>query len=100
MVAVFHEPGALDRTVHHRLGDRSGADLLAMRVIEHAVHGWDLARAIGADDRIDPPVTSLLLATLDDQSGPARAVRRSCPSGWPWTPIRSAGCSTLTGREA
>jgi uncharacterized protein (TIGR03086 family) len=59
--AAFRAPGAMQRTVHHRLGDRSGAELLVMRVIEHAVHGWDLGRAIGGDDRIDPEVTATLL---------------------------------------
>jgi uncharacterized protein (TIGR03086 family) len=65
---AFRATGALDQTVHHRLGDRSGADLLVMRVIEHAVHGWDLARAIGADDRIDPAVTATLLSCFDADS--------------------------------
>jgi uncharacterized protein (TIGR03086 family) len=66
MTAAFHEPGALSRTVHHRLGDRSGAELLVMRVIEHALHGWDLARAIGTDDSVDPEVTEAILAAFTD----------------------------------
>jgi uncharacterized protein (TIGR03086 family) len=62
---AFCRPGALARTVHHRLGDRSGAELLAMRVMEHALHGWDLAHAIRADDTIDPPVVRAILAAVD-----------------------------------
>jgi uncharacterized protein (TIGR03086 family) len=65
MIASFNRPGALDVTVHHRKGDRTGADLLTMRIMEHALHGWDLARSIGADDRIDPDVVTALLTALN-----------------------------------
>lgn len=51
-------------TVHHRFGDRSGADLLVMRVMEHALHGWDLAHAIQVDATIEPDVTAAILAAL------------------------------------
>lgn len=69
VAAAFRGPGAMQRTVHHRLGDRSGAELLVLRVMEHAVHGWDLARAIGVDDRIDPEVTQTLLAAFAADPG-------------------------------
>jgi uncharacterized protein (TIGR03086 family) len=65
VTAAFRVPGATQRTVHHRLGDRSGAELLVMRVIEHTLHGWDLARAIGVDDRLDPAVAQMLLTAFD-----------------------------------
>lgn len=67
--AAFREPGALTRVVHHRWGDRSGLQLLYMRISEHALHGWDLARAIGADETIDAGVTEVLLAAFDDDPG-------------------------------
>lgn len=51
---AFREPGALSRTVRHPAGDRSGQELLEMRVTEFAVHAWDLSRAIGADEQLDP----------------------------------------------
>ena len=38
----FRQAGALQRTVRHRAGDRSGLELLRMRVIERALHAWDL----------------------------------------------------------
>jgi uncharacterized protein (TIGR03086 family) len=62
---AFAEPGALDRVVRHRMGDRLGFELLVMRVTEHALHGWDLARAIGQDDAIDSVVVEALLAEID-----------------------------------
>jgi uncharacterized protein (TIGR03086 family) len=58
---AFREPGALQRTVHHRKGDRSGDDLLTMRILEHSLHGWDLATAIGGDTNIDERVVTVLL---------------------------------------
>jgi len=65
VTAAFEEPGAIERTVHHPAGDRSGLDLLWLRVAEWAIHAWDLARAIGGDERLDPDVVDSLLARLE-----------------------------------
>lgn len=45
MVSVFSGPGALERKVVLPSGTLPGAAALWMRVVEHLVHGWDLARA-------------------------------------------------------
>jgi uncharacterized protein (TIGR03086 family) len=63
--AALREPGALARTAHHPAGERTGTQLLAMRVLDVAVHTWDLARAIGADESLDPDVATFAL-TLQD----------------------------------
>ena len=49
------------RTAHHPAGERTGAQLLEMRVLDVAVHTWDLARAIGADETLDPDVIDFAL---------------------------------------
>jgi uncharacterized protein (TIGR03086 family) len=46
-------PGALDRIVSIPFGQVPGAVALHLRVVELAIHGWDLARATG--QRIDVP---------------------------------------------
>jgi len=71
-VACFLEEGALDRVTHHVIGDRTGRELLSMRILDVAVHAWDLARAIGAEETVDGDVVSFLLAdTADLELGPA-----------------------------
>ncbi|GAA3591167.1 TIGR03086 family metal-binding protein [Kribbella ginsengisoli] len=71
MVACFHEDGALDRVAHHVIGERSGAELLSMRILDAAIHAWDLARAIGADETLPDDVVAFLLAySLDLDLGP------------------------------
>ena len=71
VVACFREDGALDRIGHHVTGDRTGRDLLSMRILDVAIHGWDLARAIGADEALDDDVVAFLLAyTADLYLGP------------------------------
>ena len=57
---AFGEPGALGRTVAHPAMDMPGSQLLGFRTAEYALHGWDLACALGADDRIDPAVVQSL----------------------------------------
>jgi uncharacterized protein (TIGR03086 family) len=70
VIACFHEDGALERLVHHVTGDRTGRELLSMRILDAAVHGWDLARAIGADEAIDDDVVAFLVAyTADFDAG-------------------------------
>jgi uncharacterized protein (TIGR03086 family) len=71
VVACFHEDGALERMASHATGDRTGRELLSMRVLDAAIHGWDLARAIGADETLSDDVVSFLLAyTADLDLGP------------------------------
>jgi hypothetical protein len=42
-----------------------------MRILDAGIHGWDLARAIGADETLDDDVVSFLLAyTADLDLGP------------------------------
>jgi uncharacterized protein (TIGR03086 family) len=47
------EPGAADRIVHISAGDAPAAEYLSQLFTDFVVHGWDLARGIGADDTID-----------------------------------------------
>jgi uncharacterized protein (TIGR03086 family) len=62
VVACFGEDGAMVRITHHVTGELTGPELLSMRILDTAVHGWDLARAIGADDALDDDVVAFLLA--------------------------------------
>ncbi len=36
-----------------------------MRVFDVSVHAWDLARAVDADDRLDPELVGAVLGVLD-----------------------------------
>lgn len=51
--AAFAEPGAMDRITEHPAGDFPVPMLLGFRIGDYAVHAWDLARAIGADETLD-----------------------------------------------
>jgi uncharacterized protein (TIGR03086 family) len=66
VMTAFEESGALEKTVHHPAGDRSGLDLLWLRVAEWTIHAWDLARAIGGDETLDPELVDTLLARLEE----------------------------------
>ena len=60
--AAFAEPGALDRVLDYPLGKVAGQQALAVRTTDSTIHTWDLARAIGADDRLNIS----LIAWIDD----------------------------------
>src|SRR6266516_3917740 len=44
--------GAMERTVHLSFGDVPGGEYVRQLFADLLVHGWDLARAIGADERL------------------------------------------------
>ena len=58
---VVARPGALDRTVHLSFGETSGQEYVIQLTADLAIHGWDLARATGQDDTLDPHAVALLL---------------------------------------
>jgi uncharacterized protein (TIGR03086 family) len=59
--AVVAQPGALDRTVHLSFADVPGQEYATQLTADLAIHGWDLARATGQDDALDPGAVALLL---------------------------------------
>lgn len=66
---AFHSPGALARQVDHPLGPLTGRRFLELRVFDLALHAWDLARAIDADDTLDPDLVDVVLGIV--QADPA-----------------------------
>ncbi|MCB1270234.1 MAG: TIGR03086 family metal-binding protein [Microthrixaceae bacterium] len=51
-LAAFSEPGALERTCEHPMGDLPGAVVLGFRIGDLTLHSWDLARAVGGDEEL------------------------------------------------
>ena len=62
--AAFSAPGALDRIVDYPLGAVTGRQALAIRIADAVIHTWDLARATGADDRLDAGLVAWIGANL------------------------------------
>jgi uncharacterized protein (TIGR03086 family) len=61
-LAAVADPDAMRRTVHLSYGDRPASDYVNEMFIDLAIHGWDLARGIGADEAIDPEFVDVLYA--------------------------------------
>jgi uncharacterized protein (TIGR03086 family) len=59
--AVVAQPDALKRTVHLSFGNTSGEEYVTQLTADLAIHAWDLARATGQDDALDPDAIALLL---------------------------------------
>jgi uncharacterized protein (TIGR03086 family) len=66
---VVAEPGALDKIVHLSFGDVPGHEYVMQLTADLAIHGWDLARATGQDDSLDPSVVALLLPWTEANIG-------------------------------
>jgi uncharacterized protein (TIGR03086 family) len=52
-VKAVEADGAIDRIVHLSFGDFPGREYAMQLCADHLIHAWDLARAIGADERLD-----------------------------------------------
>lgn len=53
-LAAVGEAGALDRIVHLSAGDTPAREYVMQLFTDHLIHTWDLARATGGDERLDP----------------------------------------------
>ena len=47
--------------MHLSFGDTSGREYVIQLIADLTIHGWDLARATGPDDTLDPGAVALLL---------------------------------------
>jgi uncharacterized protein (TIGR03086 family) len=63
---AFAEPGALERVLDYPLGKVTGRQALAVRTTDTVIHTWDLARAVGSDDRLDVGLVAWIDDSLED----------------------------------
>ena len=85
-LAAADAPGAMDRTVHLSFGDFPGREYAMQLFADHLIHAWDLARAIGADERLDPELVDACtawFAPMEEayRSAGAIAARPPVPDG-------------------
>lgn len=62
------DPEVLTRSVQMATGQQSGADYLGRLVVDHTIHTWDLARAIGGDESLDTGLVEFVFAYLEAQA--------------------------------
>ncbi|MEO6714765.1 MAG: TIGR03086 family metal-binding protein [Mycobacteriales bacterium] len=65
--AAAGQPGAMDVTAHLSFGDVPGSEYTMQLFADHLIHGWDLARAVGGNDTLDPELVSACAAWFDDR---------------------------------
>jgi uncharacterized protein (TIGR03086 family) len=64
-LSSVEQPDALERTVHLSYGDTPADAYINEIATDHAVHAWDLARAIGIDEQIDPDLVEFAYRQLE-----------------------------------
>ncbi|MFJ7159080.1 TIGR03086 family metal-binding protein [Streptomyces sp. NPDC101118] len=67
--AALAEPGALERTVQLSYGPAKGAAYCSELTADTVVHAWDLARGIGADDRLPVDLVEFSLKEVMPYAG-------------------------------
>lgn len=65
--AAFSADGALERTVALSYGDTPARAYAQQMTDDLLLHGWDLARAVGADERLDPELVRSALDRADPE---------------------------------
>lgn len=72
-ISAVAAPGAVGRTVHLSFGETPGEEYARQLSADHLIHAWDLARATGLDDRLDPELVAEVAAWFADREAGYRA---------------------------
>jgi uncharacterized protein (TIGR03086 family) len=72
-LAAISEPEAMERVVHLSFGDRIAREYAEELFTDLVIHGWDLARGIGADEAIEPEFVDMLYAAVAPQEDALKA---------------------------
>jgi uncharacterized protein (TIGR03086 family) len=62
-----------DSAIHLSFGDHPAREYLTQLAADHLVHAWDLARALGTDEKLDPEAVEALVGWF----GPTEQAYRS-----------------------
>jgi uncharacterized protein (TIGR03086 family) len=77
--AATADDAVLTRTVHLSFGDAPGAEYLGQMFADTLIHTWDLARAVGADERLDPELVQVCAAWFADHEEAYRSAGAIAP---------------------
>jgi uncharacterized protein (TIGR03086 family) len=88
---AFDRPDIGDQGFQHPAGDMPGVQVLLFRVTDLLVHQWDLARAIGVDETLDPvlvdevlrgiaPIVPMMASSGVFGSGPSGSLADDAPA--------------------
>ena len=72
-VGAASQPGALERTTHLSFGDVPGREYVSQVLTDHVIHAWDLARGIGANERLEAELVDFAYGYLEPQADAWRA---------------------------
>lgn len=70
VLAAIDRPGVLHKVVDTFRGKQEVDQFIGFNVADTTIHAWDLARALGVDDRLDPGLverTTALIAPMADK---------------------------------
>lgn len=67
-LAACEDDAARNATVHLSFGDSPARDYAKQMAIDSVIHSWDLARAIGADETLDPELVDFAYAELEQSA--------------------------------
>jgi uncharacterized protein (TIGR03086 family) len=70
MLRAWGEAGALDGTVKTLMGPMPAQMLIGMFTMDNLVHAWDLARATGQDESLDPELAEQMLVMIHHVNPP------------------------------
>ncbi len=73
VLAAVDQPGALRRVVQSWNGPSAVDDMIGFNIADTTVHSWDLARALGVDDRLDPDCVARALGNVEPMAAQLRA---------------------------
>ncbi len=97
-IVALEQPGALDATVHLSFGDTPAAEYARQMTLDSVIHTWDLARATGGDDRLDPELVAVCYAELQKTADDWRAAGVFGPEKTPSDGTAQAKLLALSGR--
>ncbi|CAB4875232.1 unannotated protein [freshwater metagenome] len=72
ILEILDRPGVLDMTVNNWSGPTTVDNMIAWNVGDTTTHTWDLARALGVDDRLDPQLVAHVLVVMSPAAGQLR----------------------------
>lgn len=64
LLATLDQQGALQRQVKSFWGELTADEVLARSIGDITIHSWDLARALGVDDKLDPQLVEFVTAAM------------------------------------